>query len=116
MMEHVEGAPRERDAALRHVIKTDPDPRVRRRAPALLWVAEGHSQASAARLLETSAYRVHVWQQRFDAFGRAGLVDRPRGGRPHALSEADRALRAEALDRGARPRRSTQGHKPMACP
>jgi transposase len=100
MMEYVEGAPRERDAALRHVIRADPDPRVRRRAQALLWVAEGHSQASAARLLETSAYRVHVWQQRFDALGRAGLVDRPRGGRPHALSEADRALLAEALDRG----------------
>ena len=100
MMEHMEGAPRERDAALHHVIKTDPDPRFRRRAQALLWVAEGHSQASAARLLETSAYRVHVWQQRFDAFGRAGLVDRPRGGRPHALSETDRALLAEALDRG----------------
>ena len=96
----MEGAPRERDAALHHVIKTDPDPRVRRRAQALLWVAAGHSQASAARLLETSAYRVHVWQQRFDALGRAGLVDRPRGGRPHALSEADRALLAEALDRG----------------
>jgi hypothetical protein len=47
MMEHVEGAPRERDAALHHVIKTDPDPRVRRRAQALLWVAEGQSQARA---------------------------------------------------------------------
>lgn len=100
MTEHVEVAPRERDAELHDLIKTDPDPRVRRRAQALLWVAEGHSQASAARLLQTSVYRVHVWQQRFDAAGRAGLVDRPRGGRPHALSEADRALLAEALDRG----------------
>ena len=100
MTEHVEAAPRERDAKLHHLIKTDPDPRVRRRAQALLWVTEGHSQASAARLLQTSAYRVHVWQQRFDAAGRAGLVDRPRGGRPHALSAADRALLAEALDRG----------------
>ena len=100
MTEHLEAAPRERDAELHHVIKTDPDPRVRRRAQALLWVAEGHSQASAAHLLQTSAYRVHVWQQRFEADGRAGLVDRPRGGRPHALSEADRVLLAEALDRG----------------
>ena len=100
MMEDGEGVPREREVVLHHVIKTDPDPRVRRRAQALLWVAQSHSQASAARLLQTSAYRVHVWQQRFDAFGRAGLVDRPRGGRPHALSEADRALLAEALERG----------------
>jgi transposase len=100
MTEHVEAAPRERDAELQHLLKTDPDPRVRRRAHALLWVTAGHSQASAARLLQTSAYRVHVWQHRFDAEGRAGLVDRPRGGRPHALNAADRALLAEALDRG----------------
>ncbi len=47
---------RERSAALRHLTKTDPDPRVRRRAQALLLVEEGHSQARAARLLHTSAY------------------------------------------------------------
>ena len=100
MREDGEEVPQEREVALHHVIKTDADPRVRRRAQALLWVAQGHSQASAARLLQTSAYRVHVWQQRFDTEGRAGLVDRPRGGRPHALSEADWALLAEALERG----------------
>jgi transposase len=85
---------------LHHLTKTDPDPRVRRRAQALLLVEAGHSQASAARLLQTSAYRVHVWQERFAREGRAGLVDRPRGGRPHALSDADRALLEEALERG----------------
>jgi len=100
MREDGEEVPQEREVALHHVIKTDADPRVRRRAQALLWVAQGHSQASAARLLQTSAYRVHVWQQRFGTEGRAGLVDRPRGGRPHALSEADWALLAEALERG----------------
>jgi transposase len=100
MTEHLEEALRAREAELHHLIKTDPDPRVRRRAQALLWVAEGHSQASAARLLHTSAYRVHVWQERFAAEGRAGLLDRRRGGRPHALSEADRAFLEAALERG----------------
>ncbi len=89
-----------RRVALHHLTKTDPDPRVRRRAQALLLVEAGHSQASVARLLQTSAYRVHVWQERFAAEGRTGLVDRPRGGRPHALSDADRALLEEALERG----------------
>jgi transposase len=90
----------ERSAALHCLTKTDPDPRVRRRAQALLLVEEGHSQASAARLLHTSAYRVHVWQERFATAGRAGLVDRPWGGRPHALSDADRAFLDAALERG----------------
>lgn len=100
MAEPVEEVQHDRSADLRHLTKTDPDPRVRRRAQALLLVAEGHSQASAARLLQTSAYRVHVWQERFAAEGRAGLVDRPRGGRPHALSAADWALLEAALDQG----------------
>ena len=41
-----------------------------------------------------------MWQERFAAEGRVGLVDRRRGGRPHALSDADRAFLAEALERG----------------
>jgi transposase len=90
----------EREAALHRLTKTDPDPRVRRRAQALLLVEDGQSQASAARLLHTSAYRVHIWRERFATAGRAGLVDRPRGGRPHALSDADWALLEAALERG----------------
>lgn len=85
---------------LQHLTKTDPDPRVRRRAQAVLLVEEGHSQASVARLLHTSAYRVHVWLERFTAEGRAGLVDRPRGGRPHTLSAADWAFLEAALEQG----------------
>ncbi len=100
MAEAMEDDLQERSAALRHLTKTDPDPRVRRRAQAVLLVEEGHSQASVARLFQTSAYRVHVWQTRFVAEGRAGLVDRPRGGRPHALSDADRALLEAALEQG----------------
>jgi transposase len=98
-IEYAEGRS-ERRAALHHLTKTDADPRVRRRAQALLLVDAGYSQASAARLLQTSASRVHVWGARFAAEGRAGLVDRPRGGRPHALSDADRALLEQALEQG----------------
>lgn len=99
-VERTEEEPPDRRPELRHLTKTDPDPRVRHRAQALLLVEDGHSQASAARLLQTSAYRVHVWQERFAAEGRVGLVDRPRGGRPHALSAADRVFLEEALEQG----------------
>ena len=80
MPEHVEQ--QEAGVSLCHLTKTDPDPRVRRRAQAVLLAEEGQTLASIARLFHTSAYRVHVWQERFAAEGRAGLVDRPRGGRP----------------------------------
>jgi hypothetical protein len=46
---------RERCEQVPHVMKTDPDPRVRQRAHARLLVAEGQTQASVARLLHTSA-------------------------------------------------------------
>lgn len=91
---------RERREQLQHAMKTDPDPRVRRRAHALLLLAEGHTQASVARLFHTSAYRVHVWQERFRRAGRAGLADQSRGGRPPKLSAEDRAFLEAALDRG----------------
>ena len=73
---------------------------MRRRAHALLLVEEGHTQASVARLFHTSAYRVHVWQERFRRAGREGLADRSRGGRPPKLAADDRAFVEEALDRG----------------
>lgn len=99
-MENASDGIEEQRDQLRHLTKTDSDPRVRRRAQALLAVADGSSLAGAARLFHTSAYRIRVWQTRFAAEGRAGLVDRPRGGRPAKLSAADLAFLAEALDQG----------------
>ncbi len=98
MAEH--GAQQEAGEHLRQLTKTDPDPRVRGRAHAVLLAAEGQTLASVARLFRTCAYRVHVWQERFAAAGRAGLLDRPRGGRPHALSDTDRAFLETARERG----------------
>jgi transposase len=100
MLEQQEEEEHVRGEQLQHVMKTDPDPRVRRRAHALLLVEEGHTQASVARLFHTSAYRVHVWQERFGSAGRDGLADRSRGGRPPKLTADDRAFVEEALDRG----------------
>ena len=44
---------------------------------------------------------MHVWQERCAREGRAGLLDRPRGGRPHALSDGDRAYLEAALEEAA---------------
>jgi hypothetical protein len=63
MAEHVEQ--QEAGVDLRQLTKTDPDPRVRRRAQAVLLAEEGQTLASVARLFHSSAYRVHVWHERF---------------------------------------------------
>lgn len=90
----------ERVEQLRHLTKTDPDPRGRRRAHGVLLVEQGQSLAQVARFFGTAPHRVRAWQERFLAGGRAGLADQARGGRPPKLNEAALAFVSEALDRG----------------
>lgn len=90
----------EHQESLRHLMRTDPDPRVRHRAHALLLVAQGQSVAAVARLFGTAGHRVRAWRTRLLAEGRAGLVDRARHGRPPKLGEADLAFVQDALERG----------------
>ncbi|HEX9035517.1 MAG TPA: helix-turn-helix domain-containing protein [Ktedonobacterales bacterium] len=85
---------------LRRLCKTDPDPRVRRRAQGALLVEQGHPLAEVARIFGTAPHRVRTWQERFRADGRAGLADRARGGRPPKLDAAGLAYLSVALDRG----------------
>lgn len=75
-------------ATLRHLTRTDPDPRVRHRADALLLVASGLSLSEAAAQIGCSRNSVHTWAERFLAEGRDGLVDRRRLGRPPKLDAA----------------------------
>jgi transposase len=96
-MIEVDDATREQ---LRRLTKTDGDPRVRRRAQAVLVASEGHPLAEVARLFHTAAHRVRVWGERFEHEGRDGLADRPRGGRPPKLGAADRACLETALEQG----------------
>jgi putative transposase len=83
---------------LRHLTRTDPDPRVRRRAHALLLLADGHSVSAVARLFATAPHRVRAWRSRFLAGGRHGLADEPRPGRPPKLNAAALAFLGEALE------------------
>src|SRR5918994_2883071 len=83
---------------LRHLSRTDPDPRVRRRAHALLLLSEGHAVVAVARLFATAPHRVRAWRSRFLASGRHGLADEPRSGRPPKLDAAALAFLCEALE------------------
>lgn len=47
---------------LRQLTRTDPDPRVRRRAHALLLLTQDHSVAAVARLFATAPHRVRAWR------------------------------------------------------
>lgn len=90
-------------ATLHHLTRTDPDPRVRHRADALLLVAGGLSLSRAAVQIDCSRNSIHTWAVRFLAEGRDGLLDRRRLGRPRKLDEAacdliEAALAASPLE------------------
>jgi transposase len=87
---------------LARLVRTDPDPRVRRRADALLRLADGERVTAVARLLRTTTSRIAVWRARFLAEGRGGLTDRPRSGRPPRLGPDDRRWLCAALAAGPR--------------
>jgi transposase len=89
---------RSQQETLRQLTRTDPDPRVRRRAHALHLLAEGHSGLAVARLFATAPHRVRAWRARFLAGGRQGLADEPRSGRPPKLDAAALAFLEEALE------------------
>jgi len=90
----------ERAAELRRPAKSDPDPRVCRRAQALFLLAQGESVLAVARWFRTAPHRVRAWRARFLEGGRDRLADAPRTGRPPKLSPAELALLDEALERG----------------
>jgi transposase len=84
---------------LKSLMKRDPDPRVRRRAHALLLAAEGRPLSRIAQLFQTAPHRVRAGRTRFLTRGRAGLLDAPRPGRPPKLSPAALGFLEEALCR-----------------
>jgi transposase len=90
----------ERADDLRRLVKTDPDPRVRRRAQALFMLAEGASVLEVARWFRTAPHRVRAWRGWFLEGGRDRLADDPRCGRPPKLGPGELALLDEALERG----------------
>ena len=75
----------EQSTLLSHAERTHPDPRVRHRVQALLFLVDGHSISDTARLLHTARHRVRAWKNKFMAAGINGLTDIKRSGRPPKL-------------------------------
>ncbi len=90
----------ERVRELRSLVKTDPDPRVRHRAQALVMLAQGASVLGVARWFRTAPHRVRAWRTWFLEGGRDRLADDRRTGRPPKLGPDDLAFLDEALQRG----------------
>jgi transposase len=84
---------------LRRLVRADPDPRVRRRAQAVLMLAQGASVAGTARWFRTAPHRVRAWRAWFLGGGRDRLADDPRCGRPPKLGADDLTFLDEALQR-----------------
>jgi len=79
------------------------DPQVRHRAHVLLDVLDSPSKRATADRLGVSVKSLGRWRSRFLAEGEEGLRDRPRPGRPPALTDGARRVLVEALE-----------HDPMA--
>src|ERR671917_2413169 len=87
-------------AELRRLARHEPDRRAAMRLLAIAHALDGFSRAEAARLagMERQALRDAVI--RYNAEGPEGLRDRPKPGRPPALTEPERALLLDAVFRG----------------
>jgi transposase len=92
-------------AELRRLARRERDPRTATRMLAIANALEGMSRAEAARLagMERQALRDAV--ARYNAEGLGGLRDRPKPGRPPALTEAEQAALLNAVFRGPDPAR-----------
>jgi hypothetical protein len=73
---------------------------VRRRAQALILVAQVEAVMRVAKALRMAAPQVRARRDRFLDRGRDGLVDKPRAGCPPKLGPTERALREAALEQG----------------
>ena len=87
-------------ARLRALARRERNPRTATRMLAIASALEGKSRAEAARLagMERQALRDAV--VRYNAEGLEGLRDRPKPGRPPALSEPEQAVLLDAVFRG----------------
>src|ERR687890_2675757 len=90
---------------LRRLARHEPDRRAAMRLIAIANALDGLSRAEAARLagMERQALRDAVI--RYNAEGPAGLHDRPRSGRPEALTEGQQAALKAWVLRGPNPER-----------
>lgn len=89
-------------ALLRRLARRERSPRAATRTLAIATAMEGLSPADVARLAGMERRALRDAAVRFNADGFDALRDRPKPGRPPALTEAERAALLTAVFRGPR--------------
>jgi putative transposase len=82
---------------LEQLIRDDQRVKVVQRATAVRMLHLGQSSTTVSQLLLVSSVSVRTWFERFRAEGVAGLVNRPRSGRPRQATQAYWQVVEEAL-------------------
>ena len=96
-------------AELRRLARFEPDRRASMRLLAIANALEGMSRAEAARLAGMERQALRDALLRYNAEGPSGLHDRPRSGRPEALTEGQQAALKAWVLRGPNPERDGVG-------
>ena len=85
---------------LRASARWERNPRIATRMLAIASALEGKSRAEAARLAGIERQTLRDAVVRYNAEGLEGLRDRPKPGRPPALTDAEQAVLLDAIFRG----------------
>lgn len=96
-------------ARLRALARRERNPRTATRMLAVASAMEGMSRAEAARLAGMERQALRDAAVRYNAEGLKGLRDRPKPGRPPALTDAEQAALLAAVFRGPDRRRDGGG-------
>ena len=86
--------------ALRKEAQADKAPRVALRIQGVMFSLERHSVADIARLLHVHRSTVHEWVLSWNEYGKEGLYEGHRSGRPPALTGEDRIRLNDIVDSG----------------
>lgn len=84
----------------KRLIHRESDGRVRQRLTGIMHVASGKTVPVAARAIGLHERKLCNWVHRFNAEGIEGLKDRPRSGRPHQLTDAQKQSFKERIEAG----------------
>lgn len=86
--------------ALRKAAQTDKEPRVALRIQGIMLSLEKHSVSDIARLLHVHRSTAHEWVLLWNAYGKQGLYEGHRSGRPCNLSDEDKVRLNDIVDSG----------------
>ena len=85
---------------LRRQAQQDKEPRALLRIRGILMSLDGHTASEIADHLKVHRSTVPLWIDQWNRYGKEGLLEGHRSGRPTALSEEDRERLCDILDSG----------------